>query len=62
MFVSDGARELLRAERQQRFADHYISPMLDEARAIGLSPEDVVDLIRTTSSATTDHSQLKEKA
>lgn len=58
MFVADGARELLRAERQQRFADHFISPMLDEARAIGLSPEDVVDLIRTT----TDHSQLKEKA
>ena len=73
MFVADGARELLRAERQQRFADHYISPMLDEARAIGLSPEDVVDLIRTTagsattgsattSSTPTDHSQLKEKA
>ena len=58
MFVADGARELLRAERRQRFADHFISPMLDEARAIGLSPEEVVDLVRTT----TDHSQLKEKA
>ena len=31
---------------------------LDEARDIGLSPEDVVNLIRSTS----DHSQLKEKA
>lgn len=58
MFVADGARELLRAERQQRFADRFLSPMLDEARAIGLSPEDIVDLIRTTS----DHTQLKEKA
>ncbi len=58
MFVAEGARELLRAERQQQFADRYLSPMLDEARAIGLSPEDVVNLIRTT----TDHSQLKEAA
>lgn len=58
MFVADGARELLRVERQQRFADHFLSPMLAEARAIGLSADDVVDLIRTTS----DHSQLKEKA
>jgi DNA-binding transcriptional regulator YhcF (GntR family) len=58
MFVADGARELLRAERQQRFADDYIAPMLDEARAIGLSPEDVVGLIRTHM----NHSQVKEKA
>lgn len=58
VFVAEGARELVRAERQQRFADRFISPMLDEARAIGLSPEDVVDLIR----ATTAHGQLKEKA
>ena|SRR5699024_8601111 len=59
MFVAEGARELLRAERQQRFADHYVTPLLAEARAIGLSPEDVVDLIRTH---TTHHSPAKEKA
>ena len=58
MFVADGARELLRAERQQRFADAYVAPMLDEARAIGLSPEDVVGLIRSQ----INHTQVKEKA
>ena len=58
MFVAEGARELLRTERQQRFADRFIAPMLTEARAIGLSPEDVVDLIR----AHTNHSPVKEKA
>lgn len=47
MFVAEGARDLLRVERQQRFADHFVAPMIAEARAIGLSPEDVVDLIRT---------------
>ncbi|MCD2263582.1 GntR family transcriptional regulator [Dietzia aurantiaca] len=62
MFVADGARQLLRAERQQRFTDHFISPMLDEARAIGLSPEDVVDLISTTTHTPTDHDRMKEQA
>ena len=58
MFVAEGARELLRAERQQRFADAFIGPMLDEARAIGLSPDDVVGLIRTHM----NHGKVKEKA
>lgn len=58
MFVADGARELLRAERHQRFADTFIAPMLDEARAIGLSAEDVVGLIRTQ----INHTPVKENA
>ena len=58
MFVADGARELLRAERHQRFADTFITPMLDEARTIGLSAEDVVGLIRTQ----INHTPVKENA
>ena len=58
MFVADGAREPLRAERHQRFADTFIAPMLDEARAIGLSAEDVVGLIRTQ----INHTPVKENA
>lgn len=46
MFVADGAREQLRAERRQHFADHYLTPMLAEARAVGLSVETVIDLLR----------------
>ena len=46
MFVAEGAREILRTERQQQFADHFLHPMLVEARAIGLSPSQVIDLIR----------------
>lgn len=57
MFVADGAREVVRADRRQRFADTCLGPMIDEARAIGLSPKDVVEFIHVT----TDHSQPKEK-
>lgn len=52
MFVAEGAREILRAERRQKFAEHYLSPMLAEARAIGLSTEDVVARIRTAADRT----------
>ena len=67
MFVADGAREILRAERQQLFADRFIAPMLDEARAIGLTAEDVVHLIRTratgTSTGTSNtHSPINDSA
>lgn len=46
MFVADGAREILRAERRQHFADHYLDPMLTEAHAVGLSTDSVIEMIR----------------
>lgn len=46
MFVAEGAATKLRAERQQSFAHHYLTPMLAEARHIGLSVETVIDLLR----------------
>ena len=50
MFVSDGARELLLAERRSAFADRYLDPLLAEARKIGLGPDDLARLLaeRTT--------------
>ncbi|WP_396652821.1 GntR family transcriptional regulator [Microbacterium sp. Marseille-Q6965] len=45
MFVAEGARELLLAERRAAFADAYVLPLLNEARRIGLSPDDVRALI-----------------
>lgn len=46
MFVAEGAAQRLRAERQQSFADHYLTPMLAEARHIGLPVESVIELLR----------------
>lgn len=46
MFVADGAQEILRAERRQHFADHYLEPILTEARAVGLSMDSVIEMLR----------------
>lgn len=45
MFVSDGARELLLAERRSAFADRYLDPLLAEARKIGLGADDLARLL-----------------
>lgn len=48
MFVSTGARERLREEHRQRFVSDILTPMMDEARAIGLSLADVVALLQVS--------------
>lgn len=46
MFVAENASQRLRAERRERFADHYLTPMLAEARTVGLPVETVIELLR----------------
>ena len=46
MFVAPGARAALLAERREVFGARFVQPLLDEARALGLSPEDLVTLVR----------------
>lgn len=46
MFVADGARETLRAERREEFADKFVVPLITEAHAVGLSVQSVIDLLR----------------
>jgi len=50
MFVTTGAPEALRARRRAAFADHYLRPVLAEGNRLGLSPADIIDLIRKESS------------
>lgn len=52
MFVAAGARELLLTERRAIFADRYIDPLLAEARTLGLSAEDLADLLRQRATQT----------
>lgn len=49
MFVATGAAELLRRERRESFADRYLEPLLTEATRLGLTPDDVADLIKNRS-------------
>lgn len=45
MFVADGARARLVAERRGRLAERFVDPLLVQAAALGLSRQDVLDLI-----------------
>lgn len=45
MFVSEGARAALLADRTARFSDAFVAPLLDEARALGLGLDEVQRLI-----------------
>jgi GntR family transcriptional regulator len=45
MFVSQGAREIILARRKQAFFHDYLLPLLEEARNIGLTRADVIDLL-----------------
>ena len=52
MFVAEGAREILLAERREAFADRFLEPMLAEARKLGLGPDDLALLLRERASTT----------
>lgn len=45
MFVADGARELLLADRREAFVADYVAPLLTEARRIGMTADDVRALL-----------------
>ncbi|HJA04174.1 MAG: GntR family transcriptional regulator [Microbacterium gubbeenense] len=45
MFVSAGARERVLSDRRSAFAASYIAPLIAEARKIGLSPNDITQLV-----------------
>ncbi len=46
MFVAAGARDRLLSERRSAFADRFVDPLLAEARALGLGPDDLAALVR----------------
>jgi len=46
MFVAEGARGRLIDARRQTFHDDFIRPLHAEARALGITPEELADMIR----------------
>ena len=46
MFVSKGAVEAVREKRKNVFIEKFISPLLREGAALGLSAEDIIAMIR----------------
>lgn len=45
MFVSEGAKQRIAADRQQGLAETYVKPLLAEAQVLGLTATDIIRLI-----------------
>lgn len=45
MFVSSGARQKILDRRRQSFYERYLQPLLEEARALGFTREDVIHML-----------------
>ena len=61
MFVSTGGRERILTQRKQAFFQDFLLPLLEEARYLGLSREDVIEMLNhSTNEATTERRNLDE--
>ena len=47
MFVAAGAGEAMRSKRREAFAEKYVTPLLQEGAALGLSRDDIIEMIRS---------------
>lgn len=45
MFVSDGAVQKLRQKRQDQFYTNYISSLIEEAKGLGITSDDIIAMI-----------------
>ncbi|HXW80693.1 MAG TPA: GntR family transcriptional regulator [Acidimicrobiales bacterium] len=48
MFVAQGARAHLLARRRRSFVEHYVEPMVGEAARLGIGPEPLLEMVRST--------------
>lgn len=46
MFVARGARETILRKRRAAFAQAHIAPLLNEARSLGITCEELIDMIK----------------
>ena len=46
MFVVKGAKEMIMSKRKEEFYDKYIKKLLLEASSIGISKEELIDMIK----------------
>ncbi len=45
MFVSNGAVQQLRQKRQEQFYTNYISSLIEEAKRLGITSDDIIAMI-----------------
>ena len=47
MFVAEGAKEHISEKRRDAFYENYVKGLLEEAKSLGISSEQLVEMIRT---------------
>ena len=47
MFVASGAKQVIVRKRKERFFDDYIRSLLTEAASLGITKEELIDMIAT---------------
>lgn len=45
MFVSQGAKEMIREQRREEFFDNFVSKLIIEAENLGISKEELIKMI-----------------
>jgi len=50
MFVADGAQAQLKTKRRDKFAAEFVTPLLTEAAKLGITSEQLADMIRKADS------------
>lgn len=48
MFVAEGAKQTLVGQRKEAFVDNYVRSLIQEAKKLGISQQEVIDLIKNT--------------
>lgn len=46
MFVSTGAKELIMKRRKEQFMDNYVKSVVEEAKNIGVTKEELIEMIK----------------
>ena len=54
MFVAEGARARLVADRRDQFRDQFLTPLLAEAAKLGISQDELTTMLRQTTTRKAD--------
>ncbi|MBQ1536913.1 MAG: GntR family transcriptional regulator [Ruminococcus sp.] len=46
MYVAENANKNVRDDRRVKFYDDYIKPLIAEAERLGISPEDIIEMLK----------------
>ena len=58
MFVTDGAKENIKSKRRNSFYENYVKSLLIEAASLGISDEELIEMIRHSNPSADETRQI----